>query len=68
VLVPATTDPDLTIVQRLARAQLSAYKVPTRWVIATVDQIPTLPSGKIDRKGLLANIVGGVLPTGPAVP
>jgi non-ribosomal peptide synthetase component E (peptide arylation enzyme) len=68
VLVPATTDPDLTTVQRLARAQLSAYKVPTRWVIATVDQIPTLPSGKIDRKGLLANIVGGVLPTGPAAP
>jgi acyl-CoA synthetase (AMP-forming)/AMP-acid ligase II len=68
VVVPARTDPDLTTVQRLARAQLSAYKVPTRWVIATVDQIPTLPSGKIDRKGLLANIVGGVLPTGPAAP
>jgi acyl-CoA synthetase (AMP-forming)/AMP-acid ligase II len=34
------------------REQLSGYKVPTRWVTATSEQIPTLPSGKINRKAV----------------
>jgi acyl-CoA synthetase (AMP-forming)/AMP-acid ligase II len=40
---------------------LSPYKVPTRWVPATADQIPTLPSGKLDRKALRAMVADGVL-------
>ncbi|KRD20877.1 AMP-dependent synthetase [Mycobacterium sp. Root265] len=68
VVVPVATGLDLTAVRRLAREQLSAYKVPTRWVIATGDQMPTLPSGKFDRKGLLANVIDGVLPISPAAP
>ena len=35
-----------------AREQLSTYKVPARWLVATGDQIPTLASGKLDRKSL----------------
>ncbi len=68
VVVPAVTGLDLDGIRHLAREQLSAYKVPTRWVIATADQIPTLPSGKLDRKGLLANVIDGVLPISPAAP
>ncbi|MBX9918915.1 MAG: long-chain fatty acid--CoA ligase, partial [Mycolicibacterium frederiksbergense] len=68
VVVPAVTDLDLDGIRQLAREQLSAYKVPTRWVIVTADQIPTLPSGKFDRKGLLANVIDGVLPISPAAP
>ena len=41
---------------------LSGYKVPTRWVIVTADQIPTLASGKFDRKGLRQLINDGLLP------
>ena len=43
------------------RDQLSAYKVPTRWVLATSDQIPTLPSGKLNRRGLRALVIDGTL-------
>ena len=66
VVVPAVAALDLAAVRQFARAQLSAYKVPTRWVIAAADQIPTLPSGKFDRKGLLTNVIDGVLPISPA--
>lgn len=68
VVVPAVTGLDLDGIRQLAREQLSVYKVPTRWVIATADQIPTLPSGKFDRKGLLANVIDGVLPISPVTP
>ncbi|MGH3643574.1 MAG: class I adenylate-forming enzyme family protein [Mycobacterium sp.] len=52
VVVPAAADLDVNSVAVRTRDQLSAFKVPTRWVIATTEQIPTLPSGKIDRKAL----------------
>ena len=56
VVVPAgAVDVDSLAVR--AREQLSAYKVPTRWVIVTSDQIPTLPSGKFDRNSLRKQIV-----------
>ncbi|OKH61828.1 hypothetical protein EB74_18855 [Mycobacterium sp. SWH-M5] len=43
-------------------ARLSAYKVPTRWVIASSDdETPTLPSGKFDRKSLRRWIIDGRL-------
>ncbi|MCF6389280.1 acyl--CoA ligase [Mycobacterium sp. MBM] len=68
VVVPAQAALDLGAVREAARAHLSAYKVPTRWVIATADQIPTLPSGKFDRKALLANVIAGNLAISPTTP
>ncbi|MGZ6778306.1 MAG: class I adenylate-forming enzyme family protein [Mycobacterium sp.] len=61
VVVPATTDIDVHSVAARARDQLSAYKVPTRWVLAASDQIPTLPSGKLNRKGLRTLVIDGTL-------
>jgi hypothetical protein len=46
-----------------ARHQLSSYKVPTRWAIATSDQIPTLANGKLNRKALRASVIDGDLAT-----
>jgi acyl-CoA synthetase (AMP-forming)/AMP-acid ligase II len=61
VVVPATAQFGLNDVAAHTREQLSAYKVPTRWIVATSGQIPTLPSGKLDRKTLRALIVNGAL-------
>ena len=61
VVVPAGSGVDVTSVARYARKQLSAYKVPTKWAMATSDRIPTLPSGKLNRKALRAMIVDGDL-------
>ncbi len=61
VLVPANSALDLDSIARLTREQLSSYKVPTRWVIAASEQIPTLPSGKLDRNTLRALISDGTL-------
>jgi acyl-CoA synthetase (AMP-forming)/AMP-acid ligase II len=61
VVVPACDGIDMDSVAVRTREQLSAYKVPTRWVRATSDQIPTLPSGKLNRKGLRALVVDGAL-------
>jgi len=52
VLVPAATEIDVSALERRAREQLSSYKVPTRWIVVSADQIPTLASGKLDRKSL----------------
>jgi acyl-CoA synthetase (AMP-forming)/AMP-acid ligase II len=40
---------------------LTIGELPSRWVVVTVDQIPTLASGKFDRKGLRRMVVGGTL-------
>jgi acyl-CoA synthetase (AMP-forming)/AMP-acid ligase II len=61
VVVPAGSGVDVTSVARYARKQLSAYKVPTKWAMATSDRIPTLPSGKLNRKALRAMIIDGDL-------
>lgn len=61
VIVPAAPKIDLAAVAARAREQLSTYKVPTRWAIATGDQIPTLASGKLDRKSLRAMVIEGLL-------
>jgi acyl-CoA synthetase (AMP-forming)/AMP-acid ligase II len=60
VVVPSAAV-DLPSLDRQARERLSSYKVPTRWVIVTSDEIPTLPSGKFDRKSLRSLIVEGQL-------
>ena len=50
-IVPrATTEPDHKALRDALRARLPAYMVPS--LIETVACLPTLPSGKIDRKGL----------------
>ena len=61
VVVPAAAEIDMESVAARTRELLSSYKVPTRWVQATSDQIPTLPSGKLNRKGLRALVVDGAL-------
>jgi acyl-CoA synthetase (AMP-forming)/AMP-acid ligase II len=61
VVVPAASGIDVGALAAHAREQLSAYKVPTKWATATSDQIPTLPSGKLDRKALRAMVIDGEL-------
>jgi acyl-CoA synthetase (AMP-forming)/AMP-acid ligase II len=61
VVVPAAVGVDVDSLAARTRELLSAYKVPTRWLTATSDLIPTLPSGKLDRKALRALVVAGVL-------
>ena len=61
VVVPAGEEFDMESVALRTRDQLSAYKVPTRWVLAASHQLPILPSGKLNRKGLRAMIVDGTL-------
>ena len=50
VVVAAAAELDVGSVAARTRDQLSAYKVPTQWVMATSEQIPTLPSGKLNRR------------------
>ncbi len=59
VLVPAAGALDLDSIAARTREQLSTYKVPTRWAIVTTDHIPTLASGKLNRKGLRASVIDG---------
>jgi acyl-CoA synthetase (AMP-forming)/AMP-acid ligase II len=64
VVVP-TADLDLTALAARSREQLSAYKVPTRWAVTTSERIPTLPSGKFDRKTLRQLIIDEEIETVP---
>lgn len=48
-----------------ARDRLSVYKVPTRWAVTTGDRIPTLASGKLDRRTLRAMVLDGRLDATP---
>jgi acyl-coenzyme A synthetase/AMP-(fatty) acid ligase len=61
VIVPAAAEVDVDSLAARTRDQLSAYKVPTRWALATSEQIPTLPSGKLNRRALRALVVDGTL-------
>jgi acyl-coenzyme A synthetase/AMP-(fatty) acid ligase len=61
IVVPSVAEVDLGMLAERAREQLSAYKVPTRWAVVTIDQIPTLPSGKCNRKALRALVDDGVV-------
>ncbi|OBG88723.1 AMP-dependent synthetase [Mycobacterium sp. E802] len=60
IVVPTAPIDVATLISH-AREHLSAYKVPTRWVLTTGDRIPTLPSGKFDRKTLRQLVVDGDL-------
>ena len=61
VVVPGPAELDMSSVATRTRDQLSAYKVPTQWVVATSDQIPTLTSGKLNRKALRQMVIDGAL-------
>ncbi|MFB4300929.1 class I adenylate-forming enzyme family protein [Actinomadura sp. NTSP31] len=61
VIVPTAHEVDVAALAAQARLHLSAYKVPTRWVIASSEQIPTLPSGKFDKRRLRALVADGTL-------
>jgi acyl-CoA synthetase (AMP-forming)/AMP-acid ligase II len=61
VVVPAGDSVDVAALTTGTRAQLSSYKVPTRWIVATSADIPTLPSGKLDRRTLGTRIADGTL-------
>jgi acyl-CoA synthetase (AMP-forming)/AMP-acid ligase II len=43
-----------------ARGRLSAFKLPSRWLLLRgLEELPTLASGKLDRAALAARLVGG---------
>jgi acyl-CoA synthetase (AMP-forming)/AMP-acid ligase II len=56
VIVPAPgTDPDVESIRARARAELSSYKVPTRFeILAEESEVPWLASGKPDKRALKA--------------
>ncbi|HKV18210.1 MAG TPA: class I adenylate-forming enzyme family protein, partial [Mycobacterium sp.] len=60
-VVVAAAEIDMESLAVRTREQLSAYKVPTRWLRAASDQIPTLASGKLNRRGLRALVIDGAL-------
>ena len=60
---PASFDP--SVVEAKARAALSAYKVPRRYVAARTEDIPLLATGKLDRRRLTAMVREGSLPSLP---
>lgn len=64
VVVPADADRriDVDSLARRTREALSSYKVPTRWVPVSSGQIPTLPSGKLNRAALRDWVVTSVPP------
>jgi acyl-coenzyme A synthetase/AMP-(fatty) acid ligase len=43
------------------RQELSAFKVPTRWIVIEPRRLPWLGSGKVDRLGLRRLIESGEL-------
>jgi acyl-CoA synthetase (AMP-forming)/AMP-acid ligase II len=57
-VVSLTPDASVTLeaIQEFVRSRLAGYKVPRRLVI--VDELPVLPSGKIDKKRLRAEVAG----------
>ena len=60
VLVPATGGRlDLAALRAAAASQLSAYKVPTRWIVTSPDELPVLATGKPDRRTLRTRIEQG---------
>lgn len=61
VVVPAASGIDVGKLAAWTRQRLSPYKVPTRWVVATGDDLPTLPSGKLARRQLRTMIADGTL-------
>ncbi|MBX7434472.1 acyl--CoA ligase [Mycobacterium sp. Y57] len=57
VVVPVGPALDVDSLARRTGEAVSSYKVPTRWTVVSSAQIPTLPSGKLDRKALRAWVI-----------
>jgi acyl-CoA synthetase (AMP-forming)/AMP-acid ligase II len=53
-LVVLRADADATVeeLEREAAARLSAFKVPTVWVIVDAEEVPMLATGKVDKVGV----------------
>jgi hypothetical protein len=43
------------------RESLSAFKVPTRWLVVGAHDVPLLATGKPDKRGLMSRIAAGFL-------
>jgi len=61
IVVPAGPGFELEAVIGAAKERLSRYKVPTRWIIAAESDLPTLGSGKPDRRRARDMVAGGAL-------
>jgi acyl-CoA synthetase (AMP-forming)/AMP-acid ligase II len=61
IIVPARDNFDLDVVKAAARERLSRYKVPTRWIVVVDGDLPTLGTGKPDRRRVIALIADGKL-------
>jgi acyl-CoA synthetase (AMP-forming)/AMP-acid ligase II len=46
------SEADLATIRDSVRSRLSAFKVPTRWLITSRDVAPLLASGKVDKAAL----------------
>jgi acyl-CoA synthetase (AMP-forming)/AMP-acid ligase II len=44
---------DVDQLSQLTNRQLSAYKVPTRWLVLHADEVPFLASGKPNKRALV---------------
>ncbi|MGE0878135.1 MAG: class I adenylate-forming enzyme family protein [Acidimicrobiia bacterium] len=54
IAVAAGVEVDLADLAKRLRADLSAYKVPRRWLVISAEEFPTLANGKPDRRGIAA--------------
>lgn len=64
VAVVVPVDPETFDGRRVGadiRSQLSSYKIPSRWIVASEDDLPVLATGKPDKRELIRRIESGVL-------
>ncbi len=60
IVVPTSGDAvDLEALRAHALREISSYKVPTRFLIIDGDAVPTLPSGKPDKRTMRARLLDG---------
>jgi acyl-CoA synthetase (AMP-forming)/AMP-acid ligase II len=53
---------DLAALAQAARGRLSAFKLPARWVVLkSLDELPTLSTGKLDKAGLKTLLSAGAV-------
>jgi acyl-CoA synthetase (AMP-forming)/AMP-acid ligase II len=58
VVVPRPTDDfDVDALRAVCVEQLSTYKVPRRFVVMALDEVPWLPGGKPDREALVEKLL-----------
>ena len=57
VYVPDSSDVDIPDLVQFAKERLAHFEVPTSWSI-TREQLPTLPTGKLDKQLLRVQLIG----------